>query len=138
MPELESTVPPERLRAAPSERFAGPAHAFDLKAALRALREEDHPARDGHRQVTIFHQSPITHVLFAFDEDGVLAEHKTNGTISIHSLEGQLLVHANGERYDLRAGQILILKPNIPHDVRATERSAMLLTVHLQHDMREE
>lgn len=138
MPELESTLPPDRLRAAPSERFAGPAHAFDLKAALRDLRAEDHPARDGHRQVTIFHQSPITHVLFAFDEDGVLAEHRTNGTISIHSLEGQLLVHANGERYDLRAGQILILKPNVPHDVRATERSAMLLTVHLQHDSREQ
>ncbi len=138
MPELESTLPPDRLRAAPSERFAGPAHAFNLKAALLDLRAEAHPARDGHRQVTIFHQSPITHVLFAFDEDGVLAEHKTNGTISIHSLEGRLLVHANGERYDLKAGQILILKPNVPHDVRATEQSAMLLTVHLQHDSREQ
>jgi quercetin dioxygenase-like cupin family protein len=30
----------------------------------------------------------------------------------------------------LKAGHILMLNPNVPHDVRAIEASAMLLTVH--------
>jgi hypothetical protein len=29
------------------------------------------------------------------------------------------------------AGDVLVLDPDVPHDVRASEQSAMLLTVHL-------
>ena len=136
MSELETSPAPDRLRTAPSDRFAGQAHAFDLNEALRTLRAEDHPARDGHRQVTIMRQAPITNVLFAFDEGGVLAEHKTSGTVTIHGLEGRLLVQADGSDFHLEAGQLLILKPDLPHAVRALAPSAMLLTVHLQHDSR--
>ncbi len=138
MPELHSTPQPDRLRTAPSERFAGVAHAFDLQSALRDLRAEDHPARDGHRQVTIFHQTPVTHVLFSFDRGGSLSKHTTNGLVTIHSLEGRLRVQADNQDFDLPAGQMVILKPGVPHDVRAEEASAMLLTVHLQQDSRDE
>jgi len=134
MSELETTPAPDRLRTAPSDRFAGQAHAFDLNEALRTLRAEDHPARDGHRQVTILRRAPITNVLFAFDEGGVLAEHKTNGTVTIHGLEGRLLVQADGTDFYLEADQLVVLNPGLPHSVRALAPSAMLLTVHLQHD----
>jgi quercetin dioxygenase-like cupin family protein len=137
MAELQSTPQPDRLRTAPSERFAGPAHAFDLHSALSDLRAEDHPARDGHRQVTIFQQAPVTHVLFAFDRGGSLAEHSTNGLVTIQCLEGHIRVQANNHDYDLPAGQLLVLKPGVPHDVRAEEASAMLLTVHMQQESRE-
>lgn len=136
MPETPASPQPDRLRTAPSERFAGLAHAFDLPSALRDLRAEDHPARDGHRQVTIFQQAPVTHVLFAFEHGGALSRHTTNGLVTIHCLEGRLRVHADNQEHDLPAGQLLILKPGVPHDVRAEEASAMLLTVHLQQDTR--
>ncbi len=137
MPETTAASQPDRLRTAPSERFAGLAHAFDLQTALRDLRAEDHPARDGHRQVTIFHQLPVTHVLFAFESGGALSKHTTNGLVTIHSLEGRLRVQADNQEYDLPAGQMLILKPGVPHDVRAEEVSAMLLTVVLQQETRD-
>jgi quercetin dioxygenase-like cupin family protein len=136
MMESDTTPTPDRLRTAPVDRFAGSAHAFDLHAALSELRTEGHPARDGHRQVTILRQPPITHVLFAFDDGGVLAKHTTNGTVTIHSLEGRLRVQVDGDEFELTAGQLLCLEPGVPHDVHALEPSAMLLTVHLQHDSR--
>jgi quercetin dioxygenase-like cupin family protein len=121
----------DRLRTPPAERFAGPRHLFSLSEALGDLRAEDHPARSGHRQVTIFHRGPVTQVLFSFNAGGRLAEHSAPGLVTIHALEGRLEVHAGGVDHELTAGSILILDPNVPHDVRASERSAMLLTVHL-------
>jgi quercetin dioxygenase-like cupin family protein len=119
----------DRLRPAPSERFAGSSHLFDLQRALAALRSESHPGRDGHRQVTIFHRAPISHVLFAFDEGGTLPSHSARGSVTIHILEGEFVLRVDGSDHEMRAGQLLVLKPDVVHDVRALEQGAMLLTV---------
>jgi quercetin dioxygenase-like cupin family protein len=126
----ENGEPQERLRTPPVERFAGDSHAFDLHAELAALRSEPHKSQDGHRQITILQQAPVAHVLFSFNPGGKLDEHSTNGFVAIHVLEGRLMVHADGQDNALKAGHVLYLRPNVPHDVRAIEESAMLLTVH--------
>jgi len=126
----ESTEPQDRLRTPPVERFAGASHLFDLRAELAELRAEPHKGQDGHRQITILHQAPVAHVLFSFKAGGKLDEHSTNGLVAIHVLEGQLMVRAEGQDNSLTAGHVLYLRPNVPHDVRAIEESAMLLTVH--------
>jgi quercetin dioxygenase-like cupin family protein len=122
----------ERLRPHPSERFAGESHAFDLGEVLRNLRAETHPAEHGHRQITIFQRAPVTQVIFAFEPNGQLTDHTTRGLVTIHVLEGQLVVQADGHDHELRAGYILVLNPDVRHNVRALEASAMLLTVHLE------
>lgn len=122
----------ERSRPAPAGRFAGQSHAFDLSAALQELRAEAHPARDGHRQKTIFHRAPVAKVLFAFDAGGSMLKHAAHGLVSIHVLEGRLFVLADGQEHEMSAGHILILSPDVAHDVRAPEASAMLLTVHME------
>lgn len=123
----------ERLRTPPVERFAGSTHLFSLAEALVELRAESHPARDGHRQITLFHRAPVTQVLFSFDEGGCIERHSAAGLVTIHVLEGRLSVEAEGD-HDLSAGDVLVLDPEVPHDVRAREPSAMLLTVHLAKD----
>lgn len=125
-----------RLREHPTERFAGESHVFDLNEALQKLRAEPHKAQRGHRQQTIFHRAPVTQVLFAFEAGGELAEHSAAGLVTIHVLDGALSVQVAGENHRLQAGQMLVLAPSIPHDVRADEAAAMLLTVHLQKDER--
>lgn len=122
----------DRLRTPPVERFAGDKHLFSLTKALQQLRAEDHPARSGHRQVTIFSRGPVTQVLFSFDAGGLFEKHSAQGLVTIHALEGRLTVNAEGVEHRLEPGSVLILDPNVPHDVRAAETSAMLLTVHLQ------
>ena len=124
----------DRLRPPPADRFSGESHEFDLGSLVTKLRSEDHPPRDGHRQITIFHRAPIAHVLFAFEPGGKLAEHTAPGEVTIHVLEGELHVQAEGREHRMRAGSILILGKDVPHDVRAAQTSAMLLTVHLLGD----
>ena len=122
----------DRLRMPPAERFAGTKHLFSLGEVLTWLRAEDHPARNGHRQVSLFHREQVTQVLFAFEADGYLKEHSAPGLVVIHALEGHLRVEAEGHKYDLPEDHELVLDPNVTHDVHATARSAMLLTVHLK------
>lgn len=124
----------ERLRATPLERFAGESHNFDLGAMLNELRIEAHSGQNGHRQMTIFRRLPVTQVLFDFEPGGELANHSAHGLVTIHVLEGRLMVQANGHDHELSAGHVLILNPDVRHDVRAREASAMLLTVHMEDE----
>jgi quercetin dioxygenase-like cupin family protein len=126
-----------RLREAPVDRFAGNSHAFDLSEALAQLRAEGHLAKGGHRQITVLHRAPVAHVLFAFEPGGKLEKHSARGEVTIHVLEGRILVEADGRDHDLRPGHLLILGPNVLHDVRASEASAMLLTVHMPEEKTE-
>jgi len=134
MTPTTTTPDGERLRQAPTERFAGTERAFSLRTALEELRNEDHPARDGHRQIALFHRAPVTQILFSFESGGHLERHTAHGLVTIHVLEGRLAVEAEGTEHDLVAGEVLVLDPDVPHDVRASETSAMLLTVHLERD----
>lgn len=124
----------DRLRTPPVERFAGTKHLFSLAEALAELRAEDHPSRNGHRQITLFHRGPVYEVLFSFDPGGYLEEHAAPGVVTIHVLEGHLSVAAEGEDRKMKEGDVLILDPDVPHDVRSKHGAAMLLTVHLERE----
>ena len=128
-PQAQDAV---RLREAPRERFAGRSHRISLAGALAELRAENHPARGGHRQITLFHRTPVTQVLFSFDAGGHLEKHSAPGLVTIHALEGRLNVKADHIDNDLGEGDVLILAPGLPHDVRSVDGAAMLLTIHLQ------
>jgi quercetin dioxygenase-like cupin family protein len=129
----EQSVPTDqsRLRQHPADRAIGDSQVLDLAAALEQLRAEDHPAPQGHRQVTVFHQTPVTMVLFAFEADGILPNHVAQGVVTIHVLEGALVIQTEAIEHVLEQNQVLVLKAGIPHSVRASVPSAMLLTVNL-------
>ena len=124
-----------RLREAPSTRFSGSQHVFDLVELSAHLLNEDRPGANGHRQITIFRHDATTMVLFTFEVGGQLTDHKANGLVTIHALDGALTVEAQEgaewQRHDLRAQQILVLNPGVLHNVTAHEAGRMLLTIQL-------
>lgn len=68
-------------------------------------------------------------VVFAFDTDAELAEHRAPGPIIVQALEGHLTFTAEDVTKHLRPGGILHLDARIPHAVRALEPSKMMLTL---------
>ena len=123
--------PNDRLRPPPSERFAGPEHRIDLRAALEALRGEDHGSTDRHRQITVFHKGPLRIVLFTFEAGAGLPAHRAPGFVVIHTLRGRITVKTMNETHDLAAGQLVMLDPEVVHDVTAAEASDVLLTISI-------
>jgi quercetin dioxygenase-like cupin family protein len=55
--------------------------------------------------------------------------HRTEGRISIQTVQGQLRVRAEGRTFDLPAGRMLTLDRRVAHDVEALADSAFLLTI---------
>ncbi|MEO5964088.1 MAG: AraC family ligand binding domain-containing protein [Candidatus Limnocylindrales bacterium] len=126
--------PDDEQRIPPSERFAGSEHLFDLAASAESLRREADPARDGHRQITLFHEAGSSAVLFDFEAGGRLSHHETDGLVLIQTIAGCVDVTTSQTTHGLPAGSLLVLKPGVVHDVVALVPSQVLLIVHLPHD----
>lgn len=118
-----------RLRTHPKERLAAPMQRIDLAEAAANLRAEPHAAVAGHRQVALVRRGAVSLILFVFEVDGHLREHQANGEVTIHVLRGRLTVTVGEEAMELGAGEVVSLAPQMPHSVRATEPTDMLLTV---------
>ncbi|GAA5528235.1 cupin domain-containing protein [Herpetosiphon gulosus] len=130
---IEPTLLPNgapRLRDHPVTRGIGNNQILHLADAVDHLLNEAHPAIQGHRQITLFRQAPVTLILFAFDAGGELPDHVAQGIVSIQALDGRLTIHIAGIDHPLDAGQILLLNPAVAHSVRAEIASTMLLTIH--------
>ena len=119
----------DRGRRPPRERFAGAEHVFDMHEIALGLREGRAPVRDGHRQITIFHKTPVTLVLFDFEAGGRLTDHQADAQVTILALIGLLEVSTPAQTHRVPEGSLLVLDPGVRHDVFAPEKSQMLLTV---------
>ena len=119
-----------RRRPHPSDRFTGTEHALNVREALRALRAEAGPSANGHRQITLLHQGPVRLVLFAFAVGGRMPKHKAPGWVTIQVLRGSLRVRTPAAQHELAEGRILVLAPEVPHDVDASEEADMLLGIY--------
>lgn len=122
----------DRLRARPRHRFSGDTRGFDLMRVYQELREEPHEAVDGHRQIALFKDDSTTVVAFLFEEGSVLPEHRADGLAILHVLDGRLEIETPEEHHEIADDGLLVIRPGIPHEVRAQEPSKMILTVHLK------
>ncbi len=121
----------ERTRPAPADRFNATVNEFDLIDQLATLRNEETPARHGHRQKALFKHGGRTVALFSLESGGGLHEHAAKGLVTIHCVEGRIAVRAAGSRRELNAGGLMVLTPGERHSVEGVTRSAFLLTVCL-------
>jgi quercetin dioxygenase-like cupin family protein len=70
-------------------------------------------------------------VLFAFEAGAGLPSHRAPGFVVIHTLRGRITVKTLNDTHDLAADQLVMLDPEVVHDVTAVESSDMLLTISL-------
>jgi len=116
---------PER----PMHQVARSRLTFDLGAELERLRAEESWQQGTRNAKTLVKEPDIRLVLIVMRQGGRMDEHRAPGRISIQTLAGRLRLHVPGETIDLAVGQILVLDPDVAHDVEAIEESAFLLTI---------
>lgn len=121
----------QRLREHPRDRFSDKERLIDLDEALRQLRNEPHEPVDGHRQITIAHREGFSLILFDFEKGATIPEHQVQGEVTIQVLDGKLQIATSKNEHKVGSGEVLILKPEVTHDVRAIEDTSMFMTVSL-------
>jgi quercetin dioxygenase-like cupin family protein len=67
--------------------------------------------------------------LFAFDKDESLTEHTSPFEAVVYMVDGEMEIKIGGNPYIVKAGEILIIPSGIPHGLKATVKSKMLLTM---------
>lgn len=67
--------------------------------------------------------------LFAFDKGEGLSEHTTPHDALLLIVDGSVEITIGGNPNNLQAGEGIVLPPNIPHSVKATEKFKMMLTM---------
>jgi len=58
-----------------------------------------------------------------------IPEHRIEGELTLHCLEGSVEVEALGQRRQLQAGQMLYLEGNTPYALAAAENASVLMTM---------
>lgn len=124
MPEHETS----RGDARAPEATAGPSLTFDLSEQIHELREESY-WQSGRNAKTLVKYDDFRIVLIALQANTTIHEHHAAGRISVQTIKGHLRMHAGGKKFDLPAGQVLVLDRGMAHDVVAVEDSAFLLTI---------
>ncbi len=76
---------------------------------------------------TLLNKKTGTLTLFAFDAGQGLSEHTSPYDATVYILDGEGTITIDGEIKKVRAGEMIIMPANIPHDVQAEERFKMLL-----------
>jgi quercetin dioxygenase-like cupin family protein len=108
--------------------MAAPFLEFDLSREIETLeREPEWTSGQNARTLVKFDDFCI--VLTALKAHSQIPEHRTEGRLSIHTILGHIRLRALGRTFDLPAGNLLALDPEVPHDVEALEDSAFLLAI---------
>lgn len=109
--------------------LAGPVLAFDLGEQIAALRSEEPYQRSGRAGRTLAKSGRFRLVLTAMADGNVIGTHQADSPMTLQVVQGALTFRSNGQEYTMTAGQVLFFGPGEAHDIRATEESALLLTL---------
>lgn len=67
--------------------------------------------------------------LFAFDKDESLTEHTSPYEAVVYMVDGEMEIKIGGNPYIVKVGEIIVMPPNVPHGLKATTKSKILLTM---------
>lgn len=108
--------------------LTAPLLTLDLNREIEQLKSEER-WQSGHTAKTLAKYSDFRIVLIVMKSGGRLEKHRTEGRISVHTLNGRIRFTTAARSVELGAGQMLTLEHDIPHDIEAVVDSAFLLTI---------
>ena len=118
--------------------LAAPMLTFNLTAETERLRRQEHWLKDGRISETLVKYSDFRIVLILMKAGTIMQEHKADARISIQGLTGRVMVQLPEKTVQISSGDLLVLEKCLPHDVRAVEDSAFLLSISWPHADKQE
>lgn len=102
---------------------------IDLYAYIAKIKEETTWKENDRNTITLFKSDTLRLVLIGLKAGSELKKHKTNNTISVQVLQGDIRFITGDVSTPLSKGQLITLHPKIPHSVEAETESFFLLTM---------
>jgi quercetin dioxygenase-like cupin family protein len=102
--------------------------AFDLEAELRSAREELRPGPSRMAR-TLVKEGPLRLTLVGLGPGGTIRPHQADAPITIHVLDGEILLEAGSEVHRLTNDSLVALDGGVRHAVSAPNGGFFLLTL---------
>lgn len=104
-----------------------PVHHIDLDAKANELLGA--LGGRGRKTESLAREAGISLLLMAMEPGDRLDQHSADGVVTVQLLQGHAVLETDEGRVDLHPQEVVLFQPGIRHDIRAEERSAVLLTV---------
>jgi quercetin dioxygenase-like cupin family protein len=102
---------------------------MNLDQLMEQVRGESSWKDSDRNSITIYKSGSMRIVLIGLHQNAELKTHTANGIISVQVLEGHIKFTTEQEVAELKKGQMLALKSQIPHSVLALQETFFLLTM---------
>lgn len=112
----------------PAPQAAAEPVLLNLDEIVDQLAAES-PAVNGLHQKVLHNDPRATIVLLSLEKDGIKADHAVPGTGTITVIKGAIDFDVAGKVHKLKAGNVIVLEPNVMHNLTATEKSLVLVTI---------
>ncbi|MCC6179623.1 MAG: cupin domain-containing protein [Chloroflexi bacterium] len=122
----------------PPHNLAKPITVVNLAQETSTLHQEPAWQHGDRNARTLVKEPDLRVVLTTLKRGGVLREHESPGTAAVQTVSGHLRLQIEGQTIDLPAGQMVMLAPDMRHDVEALEDSAFTITIAWKAGMRDE
>jgi len=109
--------------------LAGPMLTFNLDQQLEEIRAEEAYERSGRSGRTLAKAGRFRLLIIAMAEGNVIGTHHAESPMTIQVLSGGIEYRTPGSVHALNQGEILFFGPGSAGDIRATETSALLITI---------
>jgi len=109
--------------------LADPMMTFRLESILQELRAEEAYGRSGRAARTLAKSGRMRITLVAMATGNVIGTHQADSPITLHVLQGHIRFKTNGQEHEMSAGELLFFGPGDADDVRATDETALLITI---------
>ena len=85
--------------------------------------------RHGRSARTLLKEGPLRVTLVMVQAGGHIGAHRSDGPITLHVLEGDIRFRGAGQEHRLAAGDLLVARAGLEHDVASEAGGTFLLTV---------
>lgn len=79
-------------------------------------------------------KNSLNSAVFAFDKEEMLSEHSAPADALVYVLDGELKISINKIGHKVKKGEMILMPANIPHALKALEKSKMLLIIVKKHE----
>lgn len=102
---------------------------LDLSQEVATLRGEPAWQQSDRNAKTFVKEADLRVVLTVLKQGAIVKEHRAPGTAIVQVLSGRIRLRIADRVIELSAGQVVVLEPNLAHDVEALEESAFAITI---------
>ena len=78
---------------------------------------------------TLVQNPGVSITVFSFDKGEEISTHASHGDAMVYVIDGQAEITIGEEKFNVKAGETILMPADVPHAVAAAERMKFMLTV---------